>query len=158
MKYLLILFLFLTACADVKVLAPHPRAGNEDTHFAYGLQNNHPTDEPVGVPCETITNGICHVSNEALSARDHAHDAWVKSHTITIPVGKCIAADMGTTAAGYLLGFHEGGIPIAFKAGITWWQIQASIVAARTGNLSIAKITALTHCTGALVNVTKFVK
>ena len=157
----------LSGCADVKVVSPHAATGPQDARYVYDempKKSKHAgerSDEPIGIACEPDPTHRypCRAPADAeFDQLTRLHTDWVASHTVTIPVGKCIAADMGTTAVGYLIGFHEGGIPIAFKAAVTWWQIQASAAAARQGDLSIAEITALTHCAGAAINVAKFVR
>lgn len=164
---LLLLCGFAGGCADVKVVAPRAATAQQDGHYVYAditsrrQPQPHAGDEPIGIACEpdpTHQYPCRAPADDEFVALSKLHEDWVVSHTVTIPVGKCIWIDLGTTGIGYLAGFHEGGAPIIIKAALTWWQIQASAAAARQGDLSIAEITALTHCSAGGLNVMRIAR
>jgi hypothetical protein len=90
---------------------------------------------------------------ENVQAFEVTRDKWVQAHTVTIPVGKCIAADAAMTGIGLATGqFVEVGLALPIKAVMTWWQVQVAEAAARTGDPKPAQVLCVMHGAAAAID------
>lgn len=146
----LFIVLTMTGCADVKIVVPTKQADGTLVYPSTKIIDCLP-DPANRYPCRPPTD-------DEVVAFAKVHDKEVADTTVTIPVGKCVAADISSTVIGLSTGrFHEAGIAFPVKLVITAWQVQYAKSEAAKGNALPAKIACATHAAGAAWNVAHLV-